>query len=144
MTTVQDCVEFVNENPICHLATMEGDQPRVRAFSCWFADDTGFYFQTVSMKEMSNHMANNPKVELCFIGNNNMLGPMLRITGEVEFMDDIQLRERVLADRSYLKDFGVSARSRELLIFRICHGQAYFWSLIQIEDSLRPKEIIYF
>ncbi|KAA6307040.1 hypothetical protein EZS27_041294, partial [termite gut metagenome] len=30
MKTIQDCIQFTNENPICQLATVEGDQPRVR------------------------------------------------------------------------------------------------------------------
>lgn len=29
--TIQDCIKFTNENPICYVATVENDQPRVRA-----------------------------------------------------------------------------------------------------------------
>lgn len=144
MSTFHDCITFANENPLCHLATIDGDQPRVRAFSCWFADSTGFYFQTVSMKEVSNHLINNPKIEICFLHTDNILGPMLRITGEVEILDDPKLRKKVLIDRPYLYDFGVSGNSSELIIFRIAHGEAHFWSLNDMEDSLRPKNIIKF
>jgi uncharacterized pyridoxamine 5'-phosphate oxidase family protein len=41
----QDCIKFANENPVCYIATMDGDQPRVRGFLMWFADEKGFYFQ---------------------------------------------------------------------------------------------------
>jgi pyridoxamine 5'-phosphate oxidase len=42
----KDCVDFANETKTCYLATVEGDQPRVRALGMWYADETGFYFQT--------------------------------------------------------------------------------------------------
>jgi pyridoxamine 5'-phosphate oxidase len=42
--TIQDAIRFANENPVCFLATVEKDQPRVRALAFWYADETGFYF----------------------------------------------------------------------------------------------------
>ena len=33
--------EFINANPICHLATVEGDAPRVRAMGLFKADARG-------------------------------------------------------------------------------------------------------
>jgi uncharacterized pyridoxamine 5'-phosphate oxidase family protein len=32
---LQDCIQFATQNPICFLATIEGDQPRVRALALW-------------------------------------------------------------------------------------------------------------
>ena len=46
----KDCIEFANANRTCFLAMVDGNQPRVRAFGMWFADDKGFYFQTESIK----------------------------------------------------------------------------------------------
>ncbi len=45
-----DCVKFATENSTCYLATVEGDQPRVRAVGIWRADKTGFYFGTTDKK----------------------------------------------------------------------------------------------
>ena len=47
---IQDCIKFTNENPICSLATVDNDQPRVRMLGFWFADETGFYFRQVQLK----------------------------------------------------------------------------------------------
>ena len=41
----QDCIKFATEIPVCYLATADGDQPRVRTFLLWYADETGFYFE---------------------------------------------------------------------------------------------------
>jgi uncharacterized pyridoxamine 5'-phosphate oxidase family protein len=138
--TIHDCIRFTNENPICYLATAENDQPRVRALGFWFADESGFYFQTGSVKEFPHQLEKNPKTEVCFYKHEGMMGTMLRISGEVEFLDGTKLKERVLNERPFLKNFGLTIDSPGLIIFRIPHGKAYFW----MEDNLKPKVIIEF
>ena len=138
---IKDCIKFTNENPICFLATVEEDQPRVRALGFWFSDETGFYFQTGDTKSFYHQLKKNPKTEVCFYKPENMIGTMLRISGEVEFLNDLKLREKVLKDRPFLKSFGLTIESPELIIFRIAHGDANFWTM---ENNLKPKEIISF
>lgn len=55
-----DCINFAKENPFCFLATMDGDQPRVRTILMVIADETGFYFETFPNKDMSMQMHTNP------------------------------------------------------------------------------------
>jgi uncharacterized pyridoxamine 5'-phosphate oxidase family protein len=137
----QDCIKFTNENPICSLATIENDQPRVRLIGFWFADETGFYFQTSTIKEIPNQLKMNPKTEVCFYKHEGMIGTMLRIAGKVEFLNDPKLKEKAFTDRPFLKSFGMTVDSPSLILFRISHGQAHFWTM---ENNLKPKEIIEF
>jgi pyridoxamine 5'-phosphate oxidase len=139
--TLTDCIKFTNENPICFLATNDSNQPRVRALGFWFADDTGFYFQTGAMKEFYKQLQINPKTEVCFYKPEGISGTMLRISGEVEFLNDKKLKEKVIGERPFLKSFGVTAESPDLIIFRISKGHAHFWTMI---NNLKPKEIIEF
>jgi uncharacterized pyridoxamine 5'-phosphate oxidase family protein len=138
---IKDCIKFTNENPVCYLATAEGDQPRVRALGFWFADETGFYFQTATIKEFPHQLEKNPKTEVCFYNHDGMIGTMLRIAGTVEFLNDKKFREKALNDRPFLKSFGITIDSPRLVLFRIAHGQAHFWTM---ENNLKPKEIIEF
>jgi pyridoxamine 5'-phosphate oxidase len=138
---IQDCIKFANENPLCFLATVEGDQPRVRALAFWFADESGFYFQTGTMKAFYGQLKKNSKTEACFLKQGDSAGMMLRVSGEVEFIDDIKLKERVIIDRPFLKSMGIEATSPALSIFRIKHGQAHFWNM---ESNLKPKQLINF
>jgi uncharacterized pyridoxamine 5'-phosphate oxidase family protein len=46
------------------LATAENDQPRVRALGFWFADESGFYFQTGSAKEFPHQLEKNPIIRI--------------------------------------------------------------------------------
>lgn len=140
---IQNCIDFCNEVKLCFLATSENYQPRVRALGFWYADKSGFYFQTGDMKAMYQQLKKNPKTEVCFYKqpSGNSTGTMLRIAGEVEFLDERYLKEKVLEERPFLKSFGLTANSPGLIIFRIAHGQAYFWTM---ETNLQPKEIIRF
>ena len=138
---IKDCIQFANANPLCYIATAEGDQPRVRALGFWFADETGFYLQTGDVKEFYRHLKKNPKTEICFYHHEGSIGKMLRISGKAEFLDDRALKERVMRERPFLKNFGLTAESPGLIIFRIAHGRAHFWTM---ENNLKPKEYIEF
>lgn len=141
MTTLKDCIDFANSNPVCYLATADGNQPRVRALGFWYADATGFYFQTATLKEIPAQIKANPNVEACFYHHEGMIGATMRVAGKAEFVDDRAMKERVLQERGFLKSFGFTPDSPELVIFRICHGQAYFWTM---ESNLAPKRYIEF
>ena len=136
-----DCIEFANENKVCFLATLDGDQPRVRALGFWFADETGFYFQTGDMKSMYLQLKEHPQTEVCFYKHEGSIGTMMRISGEVEFLQDHALKEKVLHERPFLKSFGLTVNNPGLIIFRIPHGKAHFWTM---ETNLKPKHIICF
>ena len=138
---IKDCIKFTNENILCYLATAADNQPHVRALGFWFADETGFYFQTGSVKSFYEELKRNPKTEVCFYKHSNTTGTMLRISGEVEFVEDKKLKEKVLNDRPFLKSFGLTIESPGLIIFRIAHGKAHFWTM---ETNLKPKEFINF
>ncbi|MFC1893494.1 pyridoxamine 5'-phosphate oxidase family protein [Chloroflexota bacterium] len=137
---IQDCIKFANENITGYFATTEGDQPRVRAVLLWFADDTGFYFQTQSPKAFCKQLKNNKKVEVCFYGSwPGATGKqMMRVSGEVEFLDDPALKDRCLQDRPFLRDLGTEKAEDVVVIFRIHTGEAYFWSR---KYSMRESEI---
>ena len=138
---LKDCVKFANENPICYVATAEGDQPRVRAFMMDFADESGFYFGTLSSKEVSKQLKKNPRVEVCYFNNaqNPMDVKMMRVTGKIEFLDDIALKTRILEERPFLRSLGIEKpEDPRIEIFRICTGEAHFWTLA---DNLKEPEL---
>jgi len=139
---LKDCIKFANETPVCYLATAEGDQPRVRALGFWFAYETGFYFQIGAVKDMYGQLQKNNKVEACFWQpDEESTGTMLRVAGEIEFIEDPELKKKVIKDRPFLKEFGLTVNHPGLVIFRIARGEAYFWTM---ETNFEPKEFIKF
>lgn len=133
-----DCVAFASANPVTWIATMDGDQPRVRAFAMWFADSTGFYYHTGTPKSVYRQLAKNPKVELGFLGPGDGAGTMMRVTGTVEFLSDRTLEERLYRDRPWLVDLLKNAPAGgKLAIFRVAHGEAWFWTMA---NNMREQE----
>lgn len=93
------------------------------------------------MKDMVRQLQKNGKVEFAFYRPDEMVGTMLRVSGEVEFIEDVEVKKRVLTDRPFLKEFGLTAEGPELVVFRISEGEAHFWDW---ESNVKPKEIITF
>jgi pyridoxamine 5'-phosphate oxidase len=136
----QDCCKFATDNPVCYLATADGDQPRVRTFLLWYADESGFYFVPMSVKEVAKQLQRNPKVEVCFY--NNAADPadwkQMRVMGEVEFLEDEESLEKAYQNRSFLDDIvGYSVRPL-VRPCRIPTGEAHFWTLA---DNMKEPEI---
>ena len=143
--TFQEAIEFANETGRCFLATAVGDQPHVRATRMWYADETGFYFHTGTGKRLADQLFANTKVEAVFHdpGEDPTLpGRTLRITGEVEILDDTVIEARLLEERSWLKAIFAAYPNDRLVIFRIAHGTAQHWdmSLNNREKTIPPLE----
>ena len=135
-----DYIQFANEHPVCYLATLDGDQPRVRTLLLWFADQTGFYFATLSPKDMSKQLKNNPKIELCFYNSPADINQskQMRIMGKAEFVDDEELHNRILKERKFLADLVGRPLDDVTEVFRITSGEAHFWTFA---DILKEKEL---
>ena len=131
----QECVDFATKHPVCSLATVDGDQPRVRTFLLWRANENGFYFETLNPKDVYNQLKSNPKVEICFFNNESDLekAKTMRLSGEVEFLDDPDLKKQLLQDWPFLQEAELV-----LELFRVQSGEAFFWTM---DDNLKEKEI---
>ena len=133
----QDYVKFANENPLCYLATAEGDQPRVRPVVMWFADETGFYFQSQSVKAMCKQIQNNNKVEIAF--HSPKEGKLMRVAGKAKMIEDMELRKKCYEERPVLKETGVKGPEDPLLAaFHVYTGEAFFWTRA---DTMKEAEI---
>ena len=137
----KDCIKFANENKVSYIATIEGDQPRVRGLMMWFADETGFYYHTGATKPFYSQLKKNPKVEACFYHAAEDGGTMMRVAGPIEFVDDKELKGKLVEERQFLKAWGFTAESEGLIIFRIPKGEAYFWTM---KTNFDPKKVIKF
>jgi pyridoxamine 5'-phosphate oxidase len=135
------CTKFANENPVTYIATVDGDQPRVRAFAMWFADQSGFYDHTGTPKNVCRQLKKNPKVELCFFKPGEGAGTMMRVAGKIEFLEDKALEERLYGDRPWVKEFLKTApKGGSVAMFRVAHGEAYFWTMAEnMRESEAPR-----
>jgi uncharacterized pyridoxamine 5'-phosphate oxidase family protein len=62
---MQEVCEFLKKCGTYYIATVEGDQHRVRPFGTAHIFDGKLYIQTGKIKNVSKQMAKNPKIEIC-------------------------------------------------------------------------------
>ena len=62
-------VKFLKEAETYYLATVEGNQPRVRPFGTAHIFEGKLYIQTGKVKDVSKQIHANPKVEICAFKN---------------------------------------------------------------------------
>lgn len=137
--TLQDCIDFAKQYPVCYFATVEGDRPHVRAWNLWFADESGFYFHTFEPKDVCQQLRKNPNAELCFTNSEPIPGAKnLRVSGSVEFITDPALRALAFVEMPFLKQYGDDPTSPVFQYFRIPHGEAFFWT---IANSMKERSI---
>ena len=58
-------LDFLKKAEVYYLATVEGDQPRVRPFGTVNEFEGKLYIQTGKVKPTSKQLAANPKAEIC-------------------------------------------------------------------------------
>lgn len=76
---MNEVYEFLKSCGTYYLATVEGDQPRVRPFGTIDIFEDKLYIQTGKVKEVSKQIQANPKVEICAFGE----GKWVRIAGKL-------------------------------------------------------------
>ena len=91
--------KFLKEAETYYLATVEGDQPRVRPFGTAHIFEGKLYIQTGKVKAVSRQLAANPKVEICAF----MKGKWLRLAGELVEDDRVEAKASLLAEYPVLQ-----------------------------------------
>ena len=76
---LEKVLAFLDATQTYYLATVEGDQPRVRPFGTALVYNNKLYIQTGKIKPVSHQLAENPKAEICAFNN----GSWIRIAGEL-------------------------------------------------------------
>ena len=89
---MQRVCQFLKLANVYYLATVEGDQPRVRPFGTAHIFEGRLYIQTGKVKPTSKQLAANPKAELCAFHN----GAWLRVAGELVEDDRAEARKSML------------------------------------------------
>ena len=96
---MQEVYEFLKKCGVYYLATVEGDQPRVRPFGTIDIFEDKLYIQTGKVKEVSKQIQTNSKVEICGFAD----GTWVRIAGKLVRDDRIEPKKHMLDEYPNLK-----------------------------------------
>ncbi len=89
---MQRVCEFLKKAGTYYLATVDGDQPRVRPFGTAHIFEDKLYIQTGKIKPTAKQIAANPRVEICAMVG----GEWIRVSGTLVEDDRVEARKSML------------------------------------------------
>ena len=92
MAAIEKVYNFLKEAQTYYLATVEGDQPRVRPFGTINIFEGKLYIQTGRVKDVAKQLAANPKAEICAFKD----GVWVRVAGELVDDDRVEPKKAML------------------------------------------------
>lgn len=104
---MEKVLQFLKDAETYYLATVEGDQPRVRPFGTAHIFEGKLYIQTGKVKDVSKQLHANPKAEICAFKG----GEWIRVAGELVEDDRVEARQSMLdaypsLQKMYAADYG--------------------------------------
>lgn len=92
MSDIERAYEFLKKAGTYYLATVDGDQPRVRPFGTVHIFENHLYIQTGKSKDVCKQILKNGKVEICAFDK----GEWIRVAGKLVLDDRTEAQESML------------------------------------------------
>lgn len=113
---METVLQFLKDAETYYLATVEGNQPRVRPFGTAHIFEGKLYIQTGKVKDVSKQLHANPKAEICAFKG----GEWIRVAGELVEDDRVEARQSMLdAYPSLQKMYAADDGNTEVFILRM-------------------------
>jgi uncharacterized pyridoxamine 5'-phosphate oxidase family protein len=127
-------LEFIKANPIFHLASIDGDQARVRPFSFIMKRKERLYFGTSKTKDVYHQLAKNPNIEISVMGNS---GKWLRIRGKIAFDESREAKKQVFEEAPpLLKIYPKGADDELFVTFYFSEAKATLFSFAEGPNNI--------
>ena len=118
------------------LATIDGDQPRLRPVSPVFVDGFRIYIANLRSYSKTNEIAKNPKVELCYLDSDHN---QVRITGIAKVVVDRGLLKLFWKKNRLLEHYLGTIDNPELIVYCVEPERVRFmqeWALEYMEVDI--------
>jgi len=135
-------MKLVESDRFPMLATIDGDQPRVRPISPLRTVGFTVYFASLRTYHKTGELANNPKVELCYMDSEHN---QVRLTGTCAMVTDQEIREDIWDASPLLRQYLGDIHNPQFLLYRVDpHDVRYMqeWALeyydVPFEEAPKP------
>lgn len=119
---MKEVYAFLKKCDTYFIATMDGDQPRVRPFGTIDLFENKLYIQTGKVKDVSKQMHANPKIEICGLVN----GKWMRIEAIAVEDDRVEARAHMLEAYPSLKSmYAADDGNTEVFYLKDMHVTLY-------------------
>lgn len=112
-----------------YLASIDGDQPRLRPVSPVRTDGFTVYVANLRSYHKTQEIEANPRVELCYLDDHH---DQVRITGVAHLVDDRSILQQIWDSNPLLRNYLGSIDNPDLIVYRIDPVQVRFmreWAL---------------
>ena len=99
-----------------YLATIDGDQPRLRPVSPVRTEGFTVYVANLRLYHKTVEIAANPKVELCYLDDGHN---QVRLTGLAEIVTERPLLEQIWQENALMRQYLGSLDNPQLIVYRI-------------------------
>ena len=124
-----EALRVVAEDRFPYLASMEGDQPRLRPVSPVRTEGFIVYVANLRSYGKTAEIAANPKVELCYLDEGH---DQVRITAVAGVLDDRETLESIWKENPLLRQYLGSIDNPELIVYKMKPARVRFmreWAL---------------
>jgi uncharacterized pyridoxamine 5'-phosphate oxidase family protein len=124
-----------DQSAVGYLATVDGSKPRVRPFGFMFEENRRFYFCTHSDKDVYKQIIASPYIEYSKTTTDLVWNKIswTRISGAVQFDDDMKKKERIFTLHPELKMAFQTPDHPKFKVFYLEHGLAI------LDDFTQPR-----
>jgi len=130
-TLMEKVLDFLSKNPVGGMATVADGKPDIRTFMLLAIEDEKIYFATGSSKQVYKQIMETPHV--AFASGAGVV--TVRLSSSVTFVDDHNVRSRLLEQNAIVKKIYGSSDNPELKIFYLSHGHAELFDM----STMPPK-----
>jgi general stress protein 26 len=134
---VERALAVVRADRFPHLATIDGDTPRVRPVSPVKTERFTVYVANLRSYHKTGEIAANPKVELCYLDDHH---DQVRLTGVAEVLTDRAVLQEIWDANPLLRQYLGSLDNPQLIVYRIRPTRVRFMKEWALEYSTVPFE----
>ena len=132
MEGIEKVLKFIEEAQTYYLATVEGDQPRVRPFGTILLANGRLYIQTGKVKDVYKQLKANPLVEIAACKPD---GHWLRYTGKAVFETDTKYAQAMIRN-AHLESIYNEQTGNKLMAFHLEDAKAVDIAVMGAGESL--------
>ena len=134
MENLETVKNYLQECKTFYVATVDGDQPRVRPFGVAEVYNGRLYIMTGKKKDVFKQMVANPKFEITAVKPSG--AEWIRVSGRLVSDDDVKAKEFLLDKNPSLKGM-YSATDDNMAILYIVDGEARICSFMGAEKKVK-------
>ncbi|MCR5819733.1 MAG: pyridoxamine 5'-phosphate oxidase family protein [Bacteroidaceae bacterium] len=131
MADIKTVYDFLEKAGTFYLATVEGDQPRVRPYGAMLFFEEKIYIMAFGKTNATRQIANNPKAEICAFK-----GQTLRI--ECRLVEDNRPEVgKALVDKMPVLKPALGENGENGVMYYIADATATFFKMMEVTDIVK-------